>query len=132
MAKELTLVEALADYIEAPNSELYFCQEGSIRFYEGAANDIAIYYISIKEEHRRKGIFTAFIKHIITTTNCRRVIIVAMSTDAIIDFAKKFKHEGIGFVDHGGDALWARDKDYCKCCLWNDKGEKIGKKPSKA
>lgn len=93
--------------------------EGIVRFYCGddlASDEIAIHYITIRPELRRKGIFTSLLKCIMEHKEYRRVIVLGLSNAIIENCLKKFEHNGIKFINHGGDGIWARDRKYCKCC----------------
>lgn len=96
----------------------FHTQEGFINFYMDETvheNEALIYAVSVKESHRRQGLFTKFINQLYNDNNIRKIGILAVESAIMINCLKKITFDGYVFFDHGGDFLYAKDHNYCKC-----------------
>ena len=47
--------------------------------------------------------------------NYRKISILGVESPLLVKILNRYTFLGKCFVDHGGDFLWARDGNYCKC-----------------
>ena len=77
---------------------------------------MAIYFVSVDSEHQNKGIFSNFLKEVIAKhPEIRKIIVVGVGSYKMMWCLEKFVFDEIKFCCHGGDYIWARDKNICQC-----------------
>lgn len=119
-----TLQEAYLSLNKNFNEDRIVTSEGVIRFleYPLCSNTVAIHYISIRPNMRRKGYFTKFIKFLMEQKLCK-IAVCGMTSYSIINCMKKIysnnKNVKRYFLDHGGDAIWTPEGRYCDCHEFN-------------
>lgn len=101
---------------------LYTTPYGCIQFFtQRDSDEVLIYYVSINDEDQRKGIFTNFLKEIIDRhPEIRKIGVLAVGSYKMIWCLEKFTYNEVKFCDHGGDYIWARDKNICLCHSYDE------------
>lgn len=66
---------------------------------------IYIYYIEIKEELRRKGIFSSFIKELYKLDSIKKLGILAVGSYEMLYTIYSLREKGIDVISYGGDYI---------------------------
>lgn len=113
-AYKMKIIDSYELYKKNRLGIMYDCKEGKIGYWNYLKCDIserlkpdeiAIYQIFIKNELKRQGVFTTFLKYIIDDGVFNRIWILGLGTYAIFEFFKKFEYKGKKF-DVGSDAVY--------------------------
>lgn len=110
-----TLYDAYISFKQTNSKETY-CTD------EGIEKEVGIHYVQVYQQ--RKGIFTRFIKQFLNNEEIIRIAVYGVESHKMINCLRKIIYNGIPFINHGGDFLWARDGNYCKCIHKDDFYEK--------
>jgi len=94
------------------SSYSYRFDEGSITYDNYDQSDIVcIRIIHLSEEHRNKGIYSNFIKYLMTDLSINKII-VAMLSNSKVEYATAKNYIDDNFwINQGGDCIWCRNKE---------------------
>ena len=87
------------------------------------ADTVYIYSVYVTKNKQRKGLFAQFIHQLYNDKNVREIGILAVGTQCMENCLRKIMFNGYPFMCHGGDFIYAKDLNYCKCHhIVNDNG----------
>ena len=96
----------------------FICYEGGIKFYQDNKvlnNEALIYSVEINKHLRRKGYFTKFIRQLYDDSTVRKIGILGVGSIEMDKCIQKINFNGNHFFNHGGDYIFAKDFNICKC-----------------
>lgn len=100
----------------------YKTDQGRISFLhtpDVAEDCVVVYFIEVHEHLRRQGICTRFIEEVIgfiaEDPAYRKFVIAGVENPALETILKGIRLWDRPFVCHGGDWIWTKSGDYCRC-----------------
>lgn len=126
--KDLTALEGILlyekDIKHTGKSNTIMTKHGELTIFHSEPDEFVLYRIYLHTEFQRKGILTGIIKHFQDDINYNRICVCA-SEGATESCLRKIIHNGRPFINHGGDFIWSRSGDYCKCHYYDSNSCKL-------
>ncbi len=83
--------------------------EGEIEYFPSSKGEIVIYCIVIYEKYKNTGIWSTFIKQLISNPNIDRICVCGLSNHIIEYSTAKNYIDNNYWINQGGDFIWERN-----------------------